>query len=91
MSQTLEEFIVERNAALRALDLSWARKQAAEASVRLGVPMPSPEGMIGALHNARYHCKDIEPELRRESAAWLREHMPNLAAKVVLPDDALPT
>jgi hypothetical protein len=88
----LVAFLQERNAALRSLDLAWARKQADAASDRTGAPRCSDEGLLGAIHNARLLCKDIEPELRHESAAWLREHMPSVYARSMagVPEGILP-
>jgi len=67
----LAAFLTERNRALTELDIEWARKNAREACDRTGLPMPSDEVMLIALHKARYVCKSIEPLLRRESGKWL--------------------
>lgn len=65
-NQELLEFIKERNRILTTMD-----QAAFVRNVPLGI---SREAVLPAMHKARYHCTDIAPELRRESARWLVEH-----------------
>jgi hypothetical protein len=60
---SLVRFIEARNAALRTLDLNWARRT---------VPYVNDETLLVTLHKTRYDCTMIEDHLRLESAEWLR-------------------
>lgn len=55
---------LQRSRAIRELDVKWARKQ--------NPRVVSEQAVLMALHKARYDCEDIEPELRAESAKWLK-------------------
>jgi hypothetical protein len=59
------KFRFVRNAALRSLDIEWARAL---------IPGMTDEGLLIGLHQARCACADMEDELREESAEWLRAH-----------------
>jgi len=73
----------ERIKALRALDVVWARREAPAAS--------SDEVLLVALHKARYRCRQIQDDLRHESAAWLRAHgFGDLHGEPLLPPGELP-
>lgn len=55
----------QRNAALRSLDISWAR--------RVGlVAIGSDDQVLVAMHMARYECDEIEDRLRFQSRDWLK-------------------
>jgi hypothetical protein len=79
----LDQWHEQRNAALRTLDMGYARALLPHAS--------SDEVRLMALHKARYECKDIEAELRHASGAWLRERaMGRLSGTPLLPVGELP-
>lgn len=61
----LQAFLAERDAALRTMDIAYARKMMPGAS--------SDDVRLCAMHKARYEMTGMEPELRRESRAWLEE------------------
>jgi hypothetical protein len=63
VTESVEEFITERNEAYRKLDLAWARQ-------RCGGPVAD-ETLLISLHKARYECTGIEAGLRQESRKWL--------------------
>lgn len=73
----------ERNRALRALDIGYARRL-----------MPTATGddvRLMAMHKARYECTDLEPELRHASADWLRERgFSRMSGDPILPEGQLP-
>jgi hypothetical protein len=58
----LDLFLEERNAALRSLNIEWARKQS---------PNLPESSLLMALHKVRYECIDMPDELRQQSRAWL--------------------
>ena len=78
----LQEYLLERNAAFRNLDLNWAAKQ-------IGGDV-SHEVLLIALHKARYECTAIESHYRHESAAWLRQHGYSRMVGHFLPEGELP-
>jgi hypothetical protein len=82
MNDDLQQFLTDRNAALRTLDIEWARKMCPGAS--------SEYILLLALHKARYSCTAIEPELRHASAAWLREGGHGAMCVPLLPEGELP-
>ncbi len=55
----------QRNAALRSLDIAWARRAG-------GVDTATDEQVLGSLHMARYECDEIEDRLRFQSRDWLK-------------------
>lgn len=57
---------LQRNAALRSLDIAWARRAG-------WVGYATDEQVLGALHMARYECDEIEDRLRFQSRDWLKE------------------
>ena len=59
----MEQWRKERNRALLALDLKWARERFPEES--------SDEVLLTAMHKARYECIDLPAVARQESRAWL--------------------
>lgn len=78
----LAAFRRERNAALRTLDLAWARKWC---------PGGDEAMLLAGLHKARYNCVDIERALRIESAEWLRARgLHDLGGMEILPPGQLP-
>ena len=60
----LDEFLAERNRALKTLDIKWARKNSS---------LGDDETLLCALHKARYECLSIDKDLRAASGVWLRE------------------
>ncbi len=60
----LERWRLRRNLALAELDLEWARVATKGHLTN--------DGLLAALHRARFDCVDIPEELRLESAAWLQ-------------------
>ncbi len=63
MSAQLEIWIVERNRALRTLDMRYARQAMPGAA--------SDEVRLIAMHKARYEATGIPKRLRQASRAWL--------------------
>jgi hypothetical protein len=62
---TLDEYLHERNAALRGLNIAWARRQ---------IDRPVSDAvLLLSLHKARLECTAIERDLRVASARWLME------------------
>lgn len=59
----LAEFLAQRNAAFRTLDVAYFRDQC---------PEISHEAILPAIHKARYECAAIEDALRVASGEWLR-------------------
>lgn len=55
----------QRNAALRSLDIAWARRAG-------WVGIATDEQVLGAMHMARYECDEIEDRLRFQSRDWLK-------------------
>lgn len=79
----LEQWRQQRNKALIALDLDWARTQ--------GPNAPDDFTVLAAMHKARYDCCDIPAELRHESGNWLRARgMSRLGGLELLPEGVLP-
>lgn len=78
-----DAFIVERNAALAALDMDYARRMMPDATddyVRLLV-----------MHKARYETTTMPRELRHESAEWLRSRGScRMSGLPILPEGELP-
>jgi hypothetical protein len=61
----VEQYVRERDEALRTLDIAWARK---------GVSRPADDAtLLLALHKTRYESITIPDDLRRESRIWLEE------------------
>lgn len=65
MKRKLPDWRAERNSALSALDMEWARRTMPDAS--------SDDVRLLAMHKARYECTDLADELRHTSAAFLVE------------------
>lgn len=87
---TIEQFRNERNAALLALDMEWARARAREACASTGRPMPNDETLLASLHKARYDCTSLDDQPRLESGAWLRERgLRRMCGLPLLPDGML--
>src|SRR4029078_12182025 len=63
--QNLESWLAERDAALTALDMDYARSMAR--------PNTPDDILLIGMHKARYECRSIARELRLISAEWLRE------------------
>jgi len=61
--RTLDDYIKDRNRALAALDIEWARRM---------MPGAGDDVLLRDLHRARYDCVQIERDLRLQSAEWLR-------------------
>lgn len=78
----IQQWRAARNAALRILDMNYARELMPQAS--------SDEVRLIAMHKARYSCTDIEPELRHASGAWLRERGYGAFEGPLLPEGELP-
>jgi len=81
--QPVEDFVRERNAALTALDMDYARAHA---------PFPmSDEVLLLGMHKARYECTGIAPEARRASRTWLEARGSRRIGNLPWPDgDELP-
>lgn len=62
MTDSAAEYVEERDAALRTLDIAWAKKRA---------PYIREEAILIAMHKARYEATSIEDGLRLESRVWL--------------------
>lgn len=70
MTDDLEAFKRERDAALLSLDRHKIRRYAR----KYGVSLPSSEETFWrAVHKARTGAKTLPPEARRESKEWLRK------------------
>ena len=79
----VQEFRAERNTALLALDMAWARRMLPKASNDIVLLM--------ALHKGRYECVDLPDEPRRESGAWLlKEGLTRMDGSAVLLNGELP-
>lgn len=59
------ELVADRNRAVAALDITWARRM---------FPGAPDADVLAALHKARYHMAAMPPALRVESARWMRDH-----------------
>ena len=66
-STEIAAWMVERDRALIALDLTWAGR-------KLDLPEADDFVLLIAMHKARYNIPSIPAALRRESATWLRYH-----------------
>jgi len=63
MTQTVEDYLAERNAAFEAGDLEWARRM---------LPAGSSDTFVAiAFHKARYDCAAVSDAKRIESRDWL--------------------
>jgi hypothetical protein len=80
---TFAAWLQHRNEALRTLDMDWARRQLPGAS--------DDEVRLLSMHKARYELKQLEPEYRHASGAWLRERgYRRFDGTELLPDGELP-
>lgn len=78
-----EQEMRERDVALAALDMDYAR--------RLMPDVSSDEVRIIAMHKARYETTTMARELRHESGAWLRAHgYGRFGGLPLLPEGELP-
>ena len=81
--ERIATMIRERNNALIALDLTWARNVMGHHAHDLT--------LLAAMHKARYDIPSIPDALRHESAAWLRAHkMTGMFGMPLLPPGQLP-
>lgn len=62
--EDIKEFIQQRDAALAALDINYARRK---------FPDADDATLLLSLHKARVEAKSLPETLRRESMAWLKE------------------
>lgn len=75
--------LLERNRALRELDMAWARAQ---------FPTAQDEVLLAGLHKARYECLHIHDALRQESREWLADNnMGRNGGRPLLPIGRLPS
>lgn len=65
MNDELKRFVAERDKALAALDMEWAKAR---------MPGASDLVLLAGMHKARYECVSITDVLRFESRAWLEAH-----------------
>ncbi len=81
-SQSAEEFVAERDAALASLDWDYARKF---------MPNITDAVRLIAMHKARYEAVRVDPALRHESRRWLSERgYKRLIGTELLPQGELP-
>lgn len=81
--ERIAAMIRERDNALIALDLTWARNVIGHHAHDLS--------LLAAMHKARYNIPSIPDALRHESAEWLRAHkMSDLFGVPLLPPGQLP-
>lgn len=81
--EPLAKQLQERDAALKSLDLDYARRNIPGAS--------SNEVLLAAMHKARYECTNMPNDLRHTSAHWLREQgMGRMTGTALLPEGQLP-
>lgn len=81
--EELAEFMRERDKALIALDIGWARQMIGR--------IDDDFMLLVAMHRARYNIPSIPDALRHESAAWLRAHdMADIEGVPLLPPGELP-
>lgn len=79
----LEQAMRERDAALTALDMDYARRLMPDAS--------SDEVRLAAMHKARYETTTMARELHHASGAWLRAHgYERYGGLPLLPEGELP-
>lgn len=82
VDEPYRRWLAARLAGLRALDLEWARAE---------TPGPwTDDELLASLHRARYYCEQLEPELRHESARWLRARNLRGWDEPLLPEGELP-
>jgi hypothetical protein len=72
----------ERNEAMTTLDMQWAKRMLPDTT--------SDYVRLTAMHKARYECVSIAPELRHESAEWLRSRGFGAMSRPLLPRGELP-
>lgn len=73
----------ERNRALLAIDMKWARQMMPDAT--------SDHVLLVAMHKARYECPDLDNAARHASGEWLRQHgYRRLGGHPLLPEGELP-
>lgn len=82
MSENFAAWRAARNAALLALDMTYAREQMPDAS--------GDDVRLMAMHKARYECKDLPDAARHESAKWLRDRALGRFNGPLLPEGELP-
>jgi hypothetical protein len=78
----IKAILAERDRALLALDLDYARKQFPHAS--------SDEVLLLSMHKARYELPSLPREARLESAEWLRANHYSGYGRPLLPPGQLP-
>lgn len=83
MTETgLQNFLTERNEALRTLDEEYVART---------LPRVAPGTRLLILHKSRYECTAIDRELRHESRKWLAEHgYKRMTGTELLPEGELP-
>ena len=80
--EDIAAYVAERNAALTAMDMEWARRQCPDLD---DVPL------LWGMHKARYECLHIDAALRHESAAFLRaNNLKRYCGAPLLPEGELP-
>jgi predicted NAD/FAD-binding protein len=62
----IEQWRADRNKALMALDIEWARKMMPDAR--------NDHVRLAAMHKGRYECTDLDNAARHTSGEWLRQH-----------------
>lgn len=80
LDSDLDKFLLERDEALRTLDLDWAKKNGALRASR-------DEVVLCSLHKARYETLSIEDALRQESRKWLEERGYSRMFKIPWPQE----
>ena len=71
MNFNFDDFIRERNEALRTMDMGKILAY----MFKYRIPAPNDETVFWAgLHKARCHITDMPEELKAESRAWLEAH-----------------
>lgn len=82
MNDEIARYMKERDAALKALDVEWARRR---------FPYADTATLLLSLHKARYACTTIPAEYRHESGRWLRERgYHGVGSMPLLPEGQLP-
>jgi hypothetical protein len=80
---SIEQYLTERDQAASIMDLEWARQN--------GMAGMSDESIRIAMHKMRYELTSIDPELRHESAKWLRDrNYGRMTGGALLPEGELP-
>lgn len=79
----MEQWRQERNEALAAMNMEWARQM---------MPTASDDHVrLTAMHKVRYECTDLADELRLQSGDWLRQHgYSRMDGTALLPEGKLP-